>query len=118
MEMLAKLGFGVLMLIAGLEIDLGMLLARGQKAKQASPLMLAVMMSLMTVVMAAFGAWLLLDSSTPLLHLAIYAVILSTTSVGIVVPTIPERRSAEHTSELQSLMRISSAVFCLKKKKQ
>src|SRR3546814_10746638 len=28
-----------------------------------------------------------------------------------------ERRSEEHTSELQSLMRISSAVFCLKKKK-
>src|SRR3546814_4342752 len=27
------------------------------------------------------------------------------------------QRSAEHTSELQSLMRISSAVFCLKKKK-
>src|SRR3546814_9193498 len=38
--------------------------------------------------------------------------------------TIEERRtlleaerSEEHTSELQSLMRISSAVFCLKKKK-
>src|SRR3546814_9540066 len=29
----------------------------------------------------------------------------------------PERRSEEHTSELQSLMRISYAVFCLKKKK-
>src|SRR3546814_1669415 len=27
-------------------------------------------------------------------------------------------RSEEHTSELQSLMRISSAVFCLKKKKK
>src|SRR3546814_2540964 len=27
-----------------------------------------------------------------------------------------QRRSEEHTSELQSLMRISSAVFCLKKK--
>src|SRR3546814_1528209 len=27
-------------------------------------------------------------------------------------------RSEEHTSELQSLMRISYAVFCLKKKKQ
>src|SRR3546814_1905396 len=27
------------------------------------------------------------------------------------------RRSEEHTSELQSLMRISYAVFCLKKKK-
>src|SRR3546814_6580668 len=29
-----------------------------------------------------------------------------------------ENRSEEHTSELQSLMRISYAVFCLKKKKQ
>src|SRR3546814_293100 len=44
-------------------------------------------------------------------------------------PLVPERdglreaglldeRSEEHTSELQSLMRISYAVFCLKKKKQ
>src|SRR3546814_6158811 len=30
----------------------------------------------------------------------------------------PWSRSEEHTSELQSLMRISYAVFCLKKKKQ
>src|SRR3546814_3789519 len=30
---------------------------------------------------------------------------------------ISKRRSEEHTSELQSLMRISYAVFCLKKKK-
>src|SRR3546814_5571414 len=29
----------------------------------------------------------------------------------------PRSRSEEHTSELQSLMRISYAVFCLKKKK-
>src|SRR3546814_9677525 len=29
-----------------------------------------------------------------------------------------KQRSEEHTSELQSLMRISYAVFCLKKKKQ
>src|SRR3546814_4509919 len=29
-----------------------------------------------------------------------------------------EARSEEHTSELQSLMRISYAVFCLKKKKE
>src|SRR3546814_3277443 len=29
----------------------------------------------------------------------------------------PASRSEEHTSELQSLMRISSAVFCLKKQK-
>src|SRR3546814_3041010 len=30
----------------------------------------------------------------------------------------PQPRSEEHTSELQSLMRISYAVFCLKKKKR
>src|SRR3546814_9965860 len=32
--------------------------------------------------------------------------------------TVVQLRSEEHTSELQSLMRISYAVFCLKKKKQ
>src|SRR3546814_3689359 len=31
---------------------------------------------------------------------------------------IPGKRSEEHTSELQSLMRISYAVFCLQKKKK
>src|SRR3546814_4067751 len=33
-------------------------------------------------------------------------------------PAGPAARSEEHTSELQSLMRISYAVFCLKKKKK
>src|SRR3546814_8866515 len=32
------------------------------------------------------------------------------------VERVAERRSEEHTSELKSLMRISYAVFCLKKK--
>src|SRR3546814_3904285 len=32
-------------------------------------------------------------------------------------PQMREQRSEEHTSELQSLMRISYAVFCLKKNK-
>src|SRR3546814_3127174 len=32
--------------------------------------------------------------------------------------TAVQERSEEHTSELQSLMRISYAVFCLKKKKK
>src|SRR3546814_5315444 len=32
------------------------------------------------------------------------------------IPPFPRSRSEEHTSELQSLMRISYAVFCLKKK--
>src|SRR3546814_7056286 len=35
------------------------------------------------------------------------------------IPLLMEKvRSEEHTSELQSLMRISYAVFCLKKKKK
>src|SRR3546814_9016634 len=41
-------------------------------------------------------------------------------SVGCYTPSMarlmPSGRSEEHTSELQSLMRISYAVFCLKKK--
>src|SRR3546814_1357501 len=37
--------------------------------------------------------------------------------IGVVEGTIYKYRSEEHTSELQSLMRISYAVFCLKKKK-
>src|SRR3546814_6380962 len=36
---------------------------------------------------------------------------------GISAPSF-KQRSEEHTSELQSLMRISYAVFCLKKKKR
>src|SRR3546814_8983243 len=34
------------------------------------------------------------------------------------IPCASDIRSEEHTSELQSLMRISYAVFCLKKKKK
>src|SRR3546814_3692901 len=35
---------------------------------------------------------------------------------AVTVPSFLNARSEEHTSELQSLMRISYAVFCLKKK--
>src|SRR3546814_9947947 len=48
---------------------------------------------------------------------------MSTRQKNIGIPRAPgrwrveRRRSEEHTSELQSLMRISYAVFCLKKKK-
>src|SRR3546814_5573088 len=36
--------------------------------------------------------------------------------IGFTLPMTATQRSEEHTSELQSLMRISYAVFCLKKK--
>src|SRR3546814_8625067 len=38
-------------------------------------------------------------------------------SYATAIGTSGDRRSEEHTSELQSLMRISYAVFCLKKQK-
>src|SRR3546814_1767778 len=37
---------------------------------------------------------------------------------GLVMMSIITNRSEEHTSELQSLMRISYAVFCLQKKQK
>src|SRR3546814_3099560 len=39
-------------------------------------------------------------------------------ALGTATEFAPYPRSEEHTSELQSLMRTSYAVFCLKKKKQ
>src|SRR3546814_682806 len=41
-----------------------------------------------------------------------------TSTMARMPPRRATRRSEEHTSELQSLMRISYAVFCLKKKKK
>src|SRR3546814_7399383 len=38
-------------------------------------------------------------------------------AASIRTPPVGKARSEEHTSELQSLMRISYAVFCLKKKR-
>src|SRR3546814_4726056 len=52
---------------------------------------------------------LALNGKEPVLYLCPSAL-----SCSSVLPTLA--RSEEHTSELQSLMRISYAVFCLKKK--
>src|SRR3546814_2563602 len=48
-------------------------------------------------------------------HAATTRIVTTAPTSGIQNET-PPRRSEEHTSELQSLMRISYAVFCLKKK--
>src|SRR3546814_5526179 len=45
------------------------------------------------------------------------SVAMATLCFYVGVQLMPLARSEEHTSELQSLMRISYAVFCLKKKK-
>src|SRR3546814_2692775 len=60
--------------------------------------------------------------SKALIHAADEFLKLRETAAGRRTPGIrvaePAFRSEEHTSELQSLMRISYAVFCLKKKKK
>src|SRR3546814_8315688 len=45
------------------------------------------------------------------------AVLVQIAGITGVHPAVAQRRSEEHTSELQSLMRISYAVFCLNKTK-
>src|SRR3546814_5394459 len=50
------------------------------------------------------------DVALDQLHLAVHE------RLGGAEPRIEKNRSEEHTSELQSLMRISFAVLCLKKK--
>src|SRR3546814_3903806 len=63
----------------------------------------------------AFVRWTSNDYGT--VHSSI--AIMTAVEPGSPFATLPfVRRSEEHTSELQSLMRNSYAVFCLKKKKQ
>src|SRR3546814_2944538 len=57
--------------------------------------------------------WMPID---PLLSLLVGLLVLR--SAWLVVRESAHIRSEEHTSELQSLMRISYAVFCLKKKRE
>src|SRR3546814_10822191 len=59
-----------------------------------------------------------LTASAP--GLVLVVVLLASTAVAQLgrLLAIARERSEEHTSELQSLMRTSYAVFCLKKKKQ
>src|SRR3546814_9681370 len=54
--------------------------------------------------------------ATALLADAVLGGLLFAVLIGTGLPAGGSARSEEHTSELQSLMRISYAVFCLKKK--
>src|SRR3546814_1850436 len=69
-----------------------------------------------------FGVGIVVSKTTPgieILRRGIEGLFeVSMTLIGLVIKLAPYAvRSEEHTSELQSLMRISYAVFCLKKKK-
>src|SRR3546814_1377940 len=61
---------------------------------------------------------LILNSVSPCLSIFVSPVLTASTIYPNITTRHSVMRSEEHTSELQSLMRISYAVFCLKKKKQ
>src|SRR3546814_8745916 len=69
-------------------------------------------LSLSVVPLPSAAAWSTTTSVPPGLSAA--------NSAALALSPVPsgKGRSEEHTSELQSLMRISYAVFCLKKKKK
>src|SRR3546814_2228535 len=87
--------------------------------------LLAVSVTASAVAIAVPVAWLTVRTDVPLrrfwviataLPLAIPTYVGSFAFIGAVGPRGILQRSEEHTSELQSLMRISYAVFCLKQK--
>src|SRR3546814_3879743 len=60
----------------------------------------------------------LAEATTSITRTVSASAIICFTVSGSTARRVARERSEEHTSELQSLMRISYAVFCLKKKKQ
>src|SRR3546814_2773487 len=71
-------------------------------------------------VLALLGGFLtpLLVTSPEPSAWGLFAYLLALSGAALAVTRYTACRSEEHTSELQSLMRISYAVFCLKKKKK
>src|SRR3546814_8399317 len=85
--------------------------------------MAGVLGGLLALPLTLFGLWVVrlqargytdMARFDPALFLALLAL---ATATGLLVGLLPAWRSAVHTSEIQSLMRNSYVVFCLKKKK-
>src|SRR3546814_3184020 len=87
---------------------------------QASTIREIQMLSLpITILQVAMFGWASAAASSPGTWVATAAEIFPLSSpfaMAAHAANSPDLRSEEHTSELQSLMRISYAVFCLKKK--
>src|SRR3546814_4299729 len=93
-------------------VSVGPVLAEVRDGLEMSTTVAGVLTSLPVVLFALVGAvapWL---SRTVGIHRTILASLLAVTA-GLALRSMV--RSEEHTSELQSLMRSSYAVFCLKK---
>src|SRR3546814_8044076 len=98
--------------------------AVGHALGRADPLLLAASVALLLPPFLASAwrlDWMAPPQSRPGVWRAFKLIMLACT-LNMVLPSkmgdIAKARSEEHTSELQSLMRISYAVFCLQKKKK
>ncbi len=93
LELLAEIGFAFLMFLSGLEIDFSILFAASKPGHdmRKSPIFLAGLSFLLTVVFAAgIGFWLMSEGFVK--DPWMMTLILSTTSLGIVVPVLKEKR--------------------------
>ena len=112
LEMLSLFGFTLLMLISGMEIDLGVLRTtrRAEHSKQAGP------WRLLSVTVGMFVGTLLLSVGlSELLVLTgfldtpfLMALVLSTTSVGLVVPMLKER--GETSTHLGQVLLVAAVI--------
>ena len=101
LEVLALLGFAYLMFLSGLEVDFGAILPRpgtwrgGWKEGISNPLSLGVLIFGLTLVLAVAAGWVLhrVDAAD---DLWLMALILATTSLGVVVPVLKERALLDH----------------------
>jgi len=93
LDILAEIGFAFLMFLSGLEIDFSILFAasRPGQDKRKSPILLAGLSFFITVVLAAgIGFWLM--GAGFVKDPWMMTLILSTTSLGIVVPVLKEKK--------------------------
>jgi len=95
LELLAEIGFAFLMFLSGLEIDFSILFAasKGNRKNGSNPLLLAGLSFVLTLILAlvlGFG----LTSAGYVRDPWMMTLILSTTSLGIVVPVLKESRMA------------------------
>lgn len=94
LTVLSWLGFAMLMFVSGMEIDLKVLVTNaggGARSGPRYPLAWSAGIVLGTFALSAGGVLAIFGSALPVSHLLFIALVLSTTSVGIVVPTLKER---------------------------
>src|SRR3546814_7535728 len=97
-------------------------LFRSSVASQIAPIRRLQVWRFSTYYFFTFGAYVALSLWLPRYYMAVYGLDIAVAGLLGAAFSVPGSafrafgRSEEHTSELQSLMRTSYAVFCLKKK--